>query len=137
MRRRNLICRPASRGDLKEDIFRWQPFPSPTFQMVERQAPRAQEGSVDLVHHAPQPPASRRHRSLSLFKAGGQERLYFTVFQRWRCPKNEPPERKSRLLKQYILEALNSPLANLLESRDKLNFSTWDQLRKQPHLFLE
>lgn len=92
---------------------------------------------MDLVHHTPQPPASQRHRSLSLFKAGGQERLYFTVFQRWRCPKNEHPERKSRLLKQNILEAPISPLTNLLKSREKLNFSTWDQLRRQPHLFLK
>lgn len=32
-------------------------------------------------------------------------------------PRNEPPERKQKLLKQYILEALIPRLANLLESR--------------------
>lgn len=32
-------------------------------------------------------------------------------------PINEPPERKQKLLKLYILEALIPQLANLLESR--------------------
>ena len=48
----------------KEGISRWQPFPSPTW------------GPGRVCGPSSQPSASQRHRSLSLFKAGGQERLY-------------------------------------------------------------
>lgn len=77
-------------------------------------------GPSSLMLHIPQLLRDTGHFPSSRQMA--REGCYFTVFQRCRCPRNEPPERKSRLLKQYILEALISPFANLLKSRDKLNF---------------